>query len=55
MVLFRNVLTFSKRAFLNGKMDLTEADGLIDLIHAETVITNIALRIFPKINLIKLC
>jgi tRNA modification GTPase len=27
---------FSKRAFLNGKMDLTEAEGLNDLIHAET-------------------
>ncbi|HAG52576.1 MAG TPA: tRNA uridine-5-carboxymethylaminomethyl(34) synthesis GTPase MnmE [Alphaproteobacteria bacterium] len=27
---------FSKRAFLNGKMDLTEAEGLCDLITAET-------------------
>ncbi len=27
---------FSKRAFENGKMDLTEAEGLIDLINAET-------------------
>lgn len=27
---------FSKRAFANGKMDLTEAEGLIDLINAET-------------------
>jgi tRNA modification GTPase len=27
---------FSKRAFLNGKMDLTEAEGLADLIDAET-------------------
>lgn len=27
---------FSKRAFLNGKMDLTEVEGLGDLIHAET-------------------
>lgn len=27
---------FSRRAVLNGKMDLTEAEGLLDLIHAET-------------------
>ncbi|PPR08475.1 MAG: tRNA modification GTPase MnmE [Proteobacteria bacterium] len=27
---------FSKRAFMNGKMDLTEAEGLCDLITAET-------------------
>lgn len=27
---------FSKRAFLNGKMDLTEVEGLADLIQAET-------------------
>ncbi len=27
---------FSKRAFLNNKMDLTESEGLIDLINAET-------------------
>lgn len=27
---------FSKRAFLNGKMDLIEAEGIADLIHAET-------------------
>lgn len=27
---------FSRRAFLNGKMDLTEAEGLADLIEAET-------------------
>lgn len=27
---------YSKRAFYNGKMDLTEADGLADLIDAET-------------------
>ncbi|MGC4024871.1 MAG: tRNA uridine-5-carboxymethylaminomethyl(34) synthesis GTPase MnmE [Mesorhizobium sp.] len=27
---------FAKRAFLNGKMDLTEAEGLADLIEAET-------------------
>lgn len=27
---------FCKRAFMNGKMDLTEAEGLIDLINAET-------------------
>ncbi|MCP4354603.1 MAG: tRNA uridine-5-carboxymethylaminomethyl(34) synthesis GTPase MnmE [Proteobacteria bacterium] len=27
---------FSRRAFLNGKMDLTEAEGLCDLISAET-------------------
>ncbi|AZL15420.1 tRNA uridine-5-carboxymethylaminomethyl(34) synthesis GTPase MnmE [Rickettsiales endosymbiont of Stachyamoeba lipophora] len=27
---------FSKRAFLNGKMDLTQAEGLADLIDAET-------------------
>ena len=27
---------FSKRAFYNGKMDLTEAEGLADLIDAET-------------------
>jgi len=29
---------FSRRAFYNGKMDLTEADGLADLIDAETKI-----------------
>ncbi|MBP5352846.1 MAG: tRNA uridine-5-carboxymethylaminomethyl(34) synthesis GTPase MnmE [Alphaproteobacteria bacterium] len=29
---------FSRRAFYNGKMDLTEADGLADLIDAETAI-----------------
>ena len=28
---------FSKRAFYNGKMDLTEAEGLIDLINSETI------------------
>lgn len=27
---------FSKRAFLNGKMDLTQAEGLADIINAET-------------------
>ncbi|MDD2376596.1 MAG: tRNA uridine-5-carboxymethylaminomethyl(34) synthesis GTPase MnmE [Clostridia bacterium] len=27
---------FSKRAFLNGKMDLSEAEGIIDLINAKT-------------------
>lgn len=27
---------FSRRAYENGKMDLTEAEGLADLIHAET-------------------
>lgn len=27
---------FTKRAFENGKMDLTEAEGVADLIHAET-------------------
>ena len=29
---------FSKRAFLNGRMDLTAAEGLADLIEAETLI-----------------
>lgn len=29
---------FSRRAFYNGKMDLTEADGLADLIDAETAL-----------------
>lgn len=29
---------FSRRSFYNGKMDLTEADGLADLIDAETVL-----------------
>lgn len=28
---------FSKRRFLNGKMDLTQAEGLMDLIDAETI------------------
>ena len=28
---------FTKRAFLNGKMDLTEAEAVADLIHAETL------------------
>ncbi|XP_014668196.1 PREDICTED: tRNA modification GTPase GTPBP3, mitochondrial-like [Priapulus caudatus] len=27
---------FTKRAFINGKLDLTEVEGLADLIHAET-------------------
>lgn len=27
---------FSKRAFLNGRMDLTQAEAVIDLIHSET-------------------
>ncbi|OWA51816.1 tRNA modification GTPase GTPBP3, mitochondrial [Hypsibius exemplaris] len=27
---------FTKRSFFNGKMDLTEAEGVADLIHAET-------------------
>lgn len=27
---------FTRRAFYNGKMDLTEVEGLADLIHAET-------------------
>ena len=27
---------FTKRAFINGKMDLTEAEAVADLIHAET-------------------
>lgn len=27
---------FTKRAFFNGKMDLTEVEGLADLVHAET-------------------
>ncbi|XP_072038068.1 tRNA modification GTPase GTPBP3, mitochondrial-like [Amphiura filiformis] len=27
---------FTKRAFLNGKLDLTEVEGMADLIHAET-------------------
>lgn len=27
---------FTKRAFFAGKMDLTEVEGLADLIHAET-------------------
>ncbi len=36
---------FSRRAFYNGKMDLTEADGLADLIDAETELQQkIALR-----------
>ena len=30
------ILTFFKRALLNGKMDLTEIEGLNDLINAET-------------------
>ncbi len=29
---------FTKRAFLNGKLDLTQAEGLNDLIHAETAL-----------------
>lgn len=27
---------FTKRAFMNGKLNLTEVEGLADLIHAET-------------------
>jgi len=27
---------FTKRAFFGGKLDLTEVEGLADLIHAET-------------------
>jgi len=29
---------FTKRAFLNGKMDLTQAEAVIDLIHADTAL-----------------
>lgn len=29
---------FTKRAFLNGRMDLTQAEAVIDLIHAETTL-----------------
>lgn len=29
---------FTKRAFLNGRMDLTQAEAVIDLIHAETAL-----------------
>ena len=41
LMTFENVVPadrgeFSKRAFMNGKMDLTEAEGLCDLITAET-------------------
>jgi tRNA modification GTPase len=36
---------FSKRAFLNNKLDLTQAEGLVDLIEAETSIQKkVALR-----------
>ena len=31
-----NAGEFTKRAFLNGKMDLTQAEAVIDLIHAES-------------------
>jgi tRNA modification GTPase len=27
---------FTRRAFVNGKLDLTEAEGLLDLVHADT-------------------
>ena len=27
---------FTKRAFVNGKLDLTQADSVIDLIHSES-------------------
>ena len=27
---------FTRRAFLNGKLDLTEAEGIADLVNAET-------------------
>lgn len=33
---FQSVGEFTRRAFLNGKMDLTEVDGLGDLMTAET-------------------
>src|SRR5206468_1815473 len=32
---------FTQRAFLNGKMDLTQAEAVMDLIHAQT---DLALR-----------
>ena len=38
---------FSQRAFANGKMDLTEAEGLADLINAETSVQRrVAMRQF---------
>lgn len=30
---------FTKRAFLNGRMDLTQAEGVIDLIHSQTEVS----------------
>lgn len=30
------IVLFCYRAFFNGKLDLTEVEGLADLIHAET-------------------
>ena len=35
-LMFHKHILFFTRAFLNGKLDLTEVEGLGDLIHAET-------------------
>lgn len=50
---------FSKRAFLNGKIDLSKAESILDLIHAKTAkfasksAKNLAGMLFEEINSIK--
>lgn len=41
---------FTKRAFYAGKMDLTEVEGLADLIHAETEVQRKQVCVLPAIN-----
>lgn len=35
---------FTRRAFLNGKMDLTEVEGLADLLNADTEAQRLLVR-----------
>ena len=42
---------FSKRAFYNNKMDLTEAEGLADLIDAETEALDIIVPLVESFGL----
>ena len=48
-----NAGEFTKRAFLNGKLDLIQAEAVADLIHAETVskVQNAALQLGGSISL----
>jgi tRNA modification GTPase len=45
---------FTRRAFYNGKLDLTEVEGLADLLQAETEIQRKQLTLRPILILKKL-